>query len=117
MMAALVDQVKQEVDKSKSDNRLEAFVGGIESHRAKVEGLQKELLAKLAELEKEEKRHITSEDIHTGFDVSHVGFSTCTKKKACLLQYRLRRTSRRRKSKAADRNLQLRWNYSILMPP
>jgi cell division cycle protein 37 len=72
MMAALVDQVKQEVDKSKAENRLEAFITEIYGHKSKVDGLQKELLEKLAELEKEEKRHITSDDIHTGFDVSHV---------------------------------------------
>jgi cell division cycle protein 37 len=72
MMASLIDQVKQEVDKSKADNRLEEFIKGVDGHKKKVEDLQKELLQKLAELEKEEKRHITSDDIHTGFDVSHV---------------------------------------------
>ncbi|KAF2265344.1 hypothetical protein CC78DRAFT_493777 [Lojkania enalia] len=72
MMASLVDQVKKEVDDSKTDNRLDAFISGLESHKVRVEGLQKELLAKLAELEKEEKRHITSDDIHTGFDYSNV---------------------------------------------
>ncbi|KAF2197984.1 Hsp90 co-chaperone Cdc37 [Delitschia confertaspora ATCC 74209] len=72
MMAALVDQVKKEVDESKAENRLDKFIEEIGSHRSRVEGLQKELLAKLAELEKEEKRHITSDDIHTGFDYSNV---------------------------------------------
>jgi cell division cycle protein 37 len=72
MMAALVDQVKKEVDESKAENRLDKFIEEIGSHRARVDGLQKELLAKLAELEKEEKKHITSDDIHTGFDYSSV---------------------------------------------
>lgn len=72
MMAALVDQVKKAVDEAKGGDRYEGYIREVEGHRAKVEGLQKELLAKLAELEKEEKRHITSDDIHTGFDVSHV---------------------------------------------
>ncbi|OCK73427.1 hypothetical protein K432DRAFT_430594 [Lepidopterella palustris CBS 459.81] len=72
MMAALVDQVKKEVDESKADDRLNKFIEEIGEHRKRVEGLQKELLAKLAELEKEEKRHITSDDIHTGFDYSNV---------------------------------------------
>ena len=72
MMAALVDQVKKEVDDSKTEDRLNGFVKELGVHRAKVEGLQKELLAKLAELEREEKRHITSDDIHTGFDYSSV---------------------------------------------
>ena len=72
MMAALVDQVKKEVDDSKTEDRLNGFIKELGVHKAKVEGLQKELLAKLAELEKEEKRHITSDDIHTGFDYSSV---------------------------------------------
>lgn len=73
MMASLVDQVKKEVDESKTeDSRLHQFIAGLESHKARVDGLQKELLSKLAELEKEEKRHITSDDIHTGFDYSNV---------------------------------------------
>ncbi|ORX96848.1 hypothetical protein BCR34DRAFT_497393 [Clohesyomyces aquaticus] len=72
MMASLVDQVKKEVDDSKAENRLDAFIAGLEEHRARVVGLQGELLAKLAELEKEEKRHITSDDLHTGFDYSNV---------------------------------------------
>lgn len=74
MMAGLVDQVKKDVDDGKMQGlgRLEGFIGGIQQHKTKVEGLQKELLAKLAELEKEEKRHITSDDIHTGFDYSNV---------------------------------------------
>ncbi|KAF2727816.1 Hsp90 co-chaperone-like protein Cdc37 [Polyplosphaeria fusca] len=72
MMASLVDTVKKEVDESKTDDRLHAFISGLEGHEAKVAGLQKELLAKLAELEKEDKKHITSDDIHTGFDFSNV---------------------------------------------
>ena len=72
MMASLVDQVKQEVDKKASEDRLEGFIQGLAEHKARVEGLQKQLLGKLAELEKEDKRHITSDDIHTGFDYSNV---------------------------------------------
>jgi cell division cycle protein 37 len=72
MMASLVDQVKKEVDDSKADDRYEGYIKGIGEHRSKVEGLQGELHIKLAELEKEESRHITSDDIHTGFDYSNV---------------------------------------------
>ncbi|KAH7115845.1 hypothetical protein B0J11DRAFT_112202 [Dendryphion nanum] len=74
MMAMLVDSVKKEViDKSEeSENRLELFIGGLEAERGRVTGLQKELLAKLAELEAEDKRHITSDDIQVGFDYSSV---------------------------------------------
>ncbi|KAF2715447.1 Hsp90 co-chaperone-like protein Cdc37 [Pleomassaria siparia CBS 279.74] len=73
MMASLVDQVKKEVDEDKSTStRLEKFITGLKSHKARVDGLQQELYAKLAELEKEDKKHITSDDIHTGFDYSNV---------------------------------------------
>ncbi|EON65679.1 hypothetical protein W97_04918 [Coniosporium apollinis CBS 100218] len=72
MMAALVDQVKKAVDEKREGDRYEGYIREVEVHRKKVEGLQKELLAKLAELEREEKRHITSDDIHEGFNVSHV---------------------------------------------
>lgn len=76
MMAGLVDQVKKDVDEGKLQGlgRLEAFISGIQTHKAKVEGLQKDLLKKLDELEKEDQRHITSDDIHTGFDYSSVSY-------------------------------------------
>lgn len=77
MMAALVDQCKQAVDKTNpAEGRYQAFLAEIGSHHAKVDDLQKQLLQKLAELEKEEKSKITSESIHTGFDSSHVSKAT-----------------------------------------
>jgi cell division cycle protein 37 len=74
MMASLVDQVKKAVDDKGAavTDRLDAYIAEIGEHRKKVEGLQKQLMVKLGELEKEDKRHITSEDIHTGFDYSNV---------------------------------------------
>jgi cell division cycle protein 37 len=79
MMAALLDQVNQSVDEQKVGSepaaRYAAMVTEIEGHLAKVQGLQDELKAKLAELEKEEGRKITSDSIHTGFDSSHVNKS------------------------------------------
>jgi cell division cycle protein 37 len=72
MMVALVDQVKQEVDEKKPENRLEGFITGVTGHKDKVNGLQKDLVKKLAELELEEKKHITSADLHEGFSHSHV---------------------------------------------
>ena len=72
MMAALVDQVKNEVDKSKETNRHQAYVKEIGQHKSKVQELQGKLLEELAKLEKEASRHITSDDLHTGFDSSHV---------------------------------------------
>ncbi|EKG15243.1 Cdc37 [Macrophomina phaseolina MS6] len=72
MLAALVDEVKKEVDEKKPENRYEGFITQVQEHRDRVAGLQKQLLAKLDELEKEDKKHITSDDIHTGFDYSNV---------------------------------------------
>ncbi|KKK22665.1 hypothetical protein ARAM_002574, partial [Aspergillus rambellii] len=72
MMSALVDQVKKEIDDSGAGNSFEAYVKGVQGHKDKVQDLQKELLARLAQLEKEESSKITSESIHTGFDTSHV---------------------------------------------
>jgi cell division cycle protein 37 len=81
MMASLIDEVKKEVDASNASDRLSAFISGLESHKGRVDSLQKELLAKLAELEKEDKRHITSDDIHEGFNYSNVRQSDPTPSK------------------------------------
>jgi len=75
MMATLVDQVKAEVDKTNPNNRFDAYVAEVKVHREKVDSLQKQLLSKLNELEREESRKITSESIHTGFDSSFVNKS------------------------------------------
>ena len=72
MMGSLVDQVKKEVDESKTDDWFNGYIKGIEGHKRKVQSLQKELIEKLTTLEKEEARKITSESIHTGFDSSFV---------------------------------------------
>ncbi|KAB8264517.1 Cdc37 N terminal kinase binding-domain-containing protein, partial [Aspergillus pseudonomiae] len=72
MMSSLVDQVKKEMGEVSSDNLLKEYIKGVQGHKDKVQGLQKELLAKLAELEKEESSKITSDQIHTGFDTSFV---------------------------------------------
>jgi cell division cycle protein 37 len=81
MMATLLDQVNKALDEKKPDNRYDAMVDEIQEHENKVKTLQKDLLAKLSELEKEEGKKITSEGIHTGFDSSHVSKSTPTDKK------------------------------------
>ncbi|KAI4145219.1 MAG: hypothetical protein LQ340_006359 [Diploschistes diacapsis] len=72
MMGSLIDQVKKEVDDSESDDWYRAYIKGVEGHKKKVMGLQKELETKLAELEKEEGRKITSEHIRDGFNASSV---------------------------------------------
>ncbi|KAI2637483.1 Cdc37 N terminal kinase binding-domain-containing protein [Xylaria nigripes] len=76
MMATLLDQVNQTINEKNPENRYTAMLEEIEDHLKKVQDLQQQLLTKLAELEKEEGRKITSESIHTGFDSSYVAKST-----------------------------------------
>ncbi|EON98049.1 putative hsp90 co-chaperone cdc37 protein [Phaeoacremonium minimum UCRPA7] len=80
MMATLLDQVNKSIDEKKvtQDKRYGAMIEEIQGHLDKVQGLQKDLIKKLGELEKEEGKKITSEGIHTGFDSSHVNKSTST---------------------------------------
>jgi cell division cycle protein 37 len=74
MMAALVDQVKKAVDDSKPapSAYYDAFVAEVNEHKTKIQDLQRQLLQKLAELEKEDTAKITSQDINIGFNSSHV---------------------------------------------
>ncbi|KAI8964091.1 hypothetical protein F5Y11DRAFT_317212 [Daldinia sp. FL1419] len=82
MMATLLDQVNKELDEKKPENRYNAMMEEIGVHLKKVEDLQQQLLAKLAELEKEESRKITSDGIHTGFDSSHITKSSSSTSEA-----------------------------------
>ncbi|ORY69790.1 uncharacterized protein BCR38DRAFT_480957 [Pseudomassariella vexata] len=81
MMATLLDQVNKALDENKPDNRYNGMIEEIGDHLEKVQDLQKDLLTKLAELEKAEKSKITSESYATGFDSSFVSKSTPSDKK------------------------------------
>ncbi|KAB8446231.1 hypothetical protein FH972_025213 [Carpinus fangiana] len=72
MMAALVDQVKKAVDEQRADDRMDAFIKEVGTHKDKVLDLQQQLLKTLADLEKTENSKITSESIKFGFNSSHV---------------------------------------------
>ena len=76
MMSALVDMVRKEIGEGQPNDPWQAYISGVQGHEDKVEGLQKELLQRLAQLEKEEQSKITTEDLHTGFDSSHVTKAT-----------------------------------------
>lgn len=78
MMATLLDQVNKELDEKKPENRYNAMIEEIGTHLKQVQDLQQELLKKLAELEKEEGRKITSENLHTGFDSSQINKSNAS---------------------------------------
>ena len=75
MMASLIDQVKKEVDEKKSSERFKDYIDGVRGHLTKVQNLQQELLAKLAQLEREESSRITSDQIHEGVNYSSVSKS------------------------------------------
>ncbi|KAK8092107.1 Hsp90 co-chaperone Cdc37 [Apiospora hydei] len=75
MMATLLDQVNKALDEKKPENRYNAMVEEVGEHLKKVQDLQKELLQKMAELEKMDQGKITSDSYHTGFDSSHVSKS------------------------------------------
>lgn len=76
MMMVMLDQINDALNEKKPENRFAGMLEELGSHLKKVQDLQKQLVAKLAELEKEETRKITSESIHTGFDSSYVAKST-----------------------------------------
>ena len=71
MLAGLVDQVKKEAGSEPKD-WYKSYVDGVGQHKTKVQNLQKDLLAKLNQLEKEDGSKITSESIHEGFNMSSV---------------------------------------------
>ncbi|KAJ3502145.1 hypothetical protein NM208_g16788 [Fusarium decemcellulare] len=89
MMATLLDQVNKVLDEKKPENRYEAMIAEIQTHEDKIQNLQKELVVKLEELQREESRKITSEGIHTGFDSSYVAKSKPTDKKEDSTQVEL----------------------------
>ena len=76
MMGALVDQVKEAVEKDgaakEGKGRFEAYVKEVGGHQKKVQGLQRDLDVELTRLEKEEGLKITSEGLREGFSSSHV---------------------------------------------
>ncbi|KAI9887144.1 MAG: hsp90 co-chaperone Cdc37 [Watsoniomyces obsoletus] len=75
MIAALVDQVKKDVDDSKNDDRKAEYIKKLHEHGDEIKNLQGQLETRLAELEREESRKITSDSIHTGFDSSFISKS------------------------------------------
>lgn len=72
MLAGMLDQVNKALDEKKPDDRYSAMVAEVESHEGQINTLLKDSAAELQKLEQEDKRKITSDSIHTGFDSSHV---------------------------------------------
>ncbi|CCE34366.1 probable Hsp90 co-chaperone Cdc37 [Claviceps purpurea 20.1] len=75
MMATLIDEINKSID-SRDDTekkpRYQGLIEGFEEHAKKITDIKKETTSKLEALLKEEGKKITSSDIHTGFDSSHV---------------------------------------------
>ncbi|KAK9467807.1 Cdc37 N terminal kinase binding-domain-containing protein [Lipomyces arxii] len=71
MMQSLIDQVVHEA-KASSGPYVESLTQILTKHYAKLTSLQDECLKKLAELQAEDAKHITSDDLHIGFDSTRV---------------------------------------------
>ncbi|KAI9755672.1 MAG: hsp90 co-chaperone Cdc37 [Lichina confinis] len=82
ILATLVDQVKKEIDQPGTDNGTGSYITKLSEHATKIKGLEDQLEEKLAELETEESRKITSDKIHTGFDSTFVNKSDKAKPKS-----------------------------------
>lgn len=79
MMATLIDQVKAKVEEDgKTENKFEAYIAEVQSHRDKVQSIQAELMVELNTLEAEEGKKITSEGYKTGFNSSAVAKNDTT---------------------------------------
>ncbi|KAK9237245.1 Cdc37 N terminal kinase binding-domain-containing protein [Lipomyces kononenkoae] len=72
MIKSLVDHVVLEASQSKDVSYRQALIGNFEAHYKKLSELQDDCVKKLTELQNEEAKHITSEDIHIGFDSTRV---------------------------------------------
>lgn len=72
MMSSLLQQVAQQVREKKipEAERDKVLKQGIEAHRAQLMERTEECKKEIAHEEAEQKKHITSEDIHEGFNSS-----------------------------------------------
>ncbi|KAK9491719.1 Cdc37 N terminal kinase binding-domain-containing protein [Lipomyces doorenjongii] len=76
MVKALVGQVEHEASQSKDASYYQALITNFEMHYKKLSELQDICVKKLTDLQNEETKHITSDDIHIGFDSTRVSKGT-----------------------------------------
>lgn len=77
MVEDLFDQLKHDIKKDGFDaNDSELIKKYLLKHRQKIDKVTEEALEKLTELYKEKNEHISSEDIHIGFDSSFINRSS-----------------------------------------
>ncbi|KAK0766813.1 hypothetical protein N5P37_000541 [Trichoderma harzianum] len=81
MLMQLLDQVNKALEEKKPDDRYTAMMDEIQEHVDKIKELQKEQAKELENLEKEEGKKITSDNIHDGFNSSYVNKSGPSEKK------------------------------------
>ena len=91
MVAALIDEISKSLDSrdSKDQDRYHSLIDEFEGHAKKISQIQQETNSKLETLLKEEGKKITSNDIHTGFDSSHVSKASPFEKKGASTKVEL----------------------------
>ncbi|KAG5993609.1 hypothetical protein E4U43_003455 [Claviceps pusilla] len=91
MVAALIDEITKSLDskESKDQDRYQSLIEELEAHANKISQIRQETNSKLETLLKEERKKITSNDIHTGFDSSHVSKADPSEKKGATTQVEL----------------------------
>ncbi|KAG6003659.1 hypothetical protein E4U21_001820 [Claviceps maximensis] len=91
MVAALIDEINKSLQSKelKDQDRYQNMIEEFEEHSKKISQIQLETNLKLETLLKEEKKKITSNDIHTGFDSSHVSKASASEKKGASTEVEL----------------------------
>ncbi|KAG5979224.1 hypothetical protein E4U55_005410 [Claviceps digitariae] len=91
MIAALIDEISKALDSkdSKDQDRYQSLIEEFERHAKKISQIQEETNSKLETLLKEEAKKITSNDIHTGFNSSHVSKASPSEKKGASTEVEL----------------------------
>ncbi|KAG5914152.1 hypothetical protein E4U42_000661 [Claviceps africana] len=91
MVAALIDEISKSLDSRdpKPQDRHQGLIEEFGEHAKKISQIQAETNSKLEKLLKEEAKKITSNDIHTGFDSSHVSKASASEKKGSSTEVEL----------------------------
>ncbi|KAG5945245.1 hypothetical protein E4U53_006750 [Claviceps sorghi] len=91
MVAALIDEISKSLGSRdpKPQDRYQALIEEFGEHAKKISQIQAETNSKLETLLKEEAKKITSNDIHTGFDSSHVSKASASERKGASTEVEL----------------------------
>ncbi|EPX74031.1 hsp90-like protein [Schizosaccharomyces octosporus yFS286] len=74
MLVALLDTIKKAIEEEKNTSLglTEQYIKHLQSHEKRLDNLMVNAKKEYDELESESKKYITSEDLHIGFDSTHV---------------------------------------------